>query len=64
MDLIDAIKAIDKPHVDDVLNRLFTKWGENLDPEHVLQEYPRPQFVRKHYTSLNGFWDYCISCTL
>ena len=60
MDLIDAIKAIDKPHVDDVLNRLYTPWGENLDSEHVLPEYPRPQFVRDRFISLNGFWDYCI----
>ena len=33
MDLIDAIKAIDKPHEDDVLNRLFTPWGEKLDKD-------------------------------
>ena len=60
MDLIDAIKAIDKPHEDDVLNRLFTPWGEKLDKENVLKEYPRPQFVRDSYVNLNGFWDYCI----
>ncbi|WP_035801465.1 glycoside hydrolase family 2 protein [Butyrivibrio sp. FCS014] len=60
MDLIDAIKAIDKPHEDDVLNRLFTPWGENLDPEHVLAEYPRPQFVRDSYINLNGYWEYSI----
>ena len=60
MDLIDAIKAIDKPHEDDVLNRLFTPWGEKLDPDNVLQEYPRPQFVRDSYVNLNGYWDYSI----
>ncbi len=60
MDLIDAIKAIDKPHEDDVLNRLFTPWGEKLDKQNVLKEYPRPQFVRDSYVNLNGFWDYCI----
>ena len=60
MDLIDAIKAIDKPHEDDVLNRLFTPWGENLDKDNVLKEYPRPQFVRDSYINLNGYWDYCI----
>ncbi|WP_022778229.1 glycoside hydrolase family 2 protein [Butyrivibrio sp. AE3009] len=58
MDLIDAIKAIDKPHEDDVLNRLFTPWGENLNSDKVLQEYPRPQFVRDNYVNLNGYWDY------
>lgn len=61
MDLIDAIKAIDKPHEDDVLNRLYTTWGENLDPDHVLTEYPRPQFVRDSYINLNGYWDYSIT---
>ncbi len=61
MDLIDAIKAIDKPHEDDVLNRLFTPWGEKLDKDNVLKEYPRPQFVRDSYYNLNGYWDYCIT---
>jgi beta-galactosidase/beta-glucuronidase len=60
MDLIDAIRAIDKPHEDDVLNRLFTPFGEKLDRDNVLSEYPRPQFRRDHYTNLNGLWDYCI----
>ena len=60
MDLIDAIKAIDKPHEDDVLHRIFTTWGENLDPDEVLLEYPRPQFVRDSYFNLNGYWDYSI----
>ena len=60
MDLIDALRSIDKPHEDDVLNRLFTPWGENLDKDHVLSEYPRPQFVRDSYINLNGYWDYCI----
>ncbi|WP_026652590.1 glycoside hydrolase family 2 protein [Butyrivibrio proteoclasticus] len=62
MDLIDAIRAIDKPHVDDVLNRLYTPWGENLDPDNVLKEYPRPQFVRDSYINLNGYWEYAF-CT-
>ncbi|MBR4668072.1 MAG: glycoside hydrolase family 2 [Butyrivibrio sp.] len=60
MDLIDAIKAIDKPHEDDVLNRLYTPWGEKLDEKNVLKEYPRPQFQRDNYTNLNGKWEYCI----
>ena len=60
MDLIDALRSIDKPHEDDVLGRLFTPWGENLDKDHVLSEYPRPQFVRDSYINLNGYWDYCI----
>jgi hypothetical protein len=42
-------------------NQLYTKWGEELDPEHLLQEYPRPQLKRDNYTILNGYWKYCIS---
>ena len=61
MDLIDAIKAIDKPHEDDVLNRLYTTWGENIDPDNLLKEYPRPQFVRDSYINLNGYWDYSFT---
>lgn len=38
-------------------NQLLTRWGKELDPEHVLQEYPRPQMVRKSYCNLNGVWD-------
>ncbi|WP_035787013.1 glycoside hydrolase family 2 protein [Butyrivibrio sp. XPD2002] len=61
MDLIDAINAIDKTHEDDVLHRLTTVWGDSLDKENVLQEYPRPQFVRNSYINLNGEWEYAFS---
>ncbi|WP_026528323.1 glycoside hydrolase family 2 protein [Butyrivibrio sp. VCD2006] len=61
MDLIDAIKAIDKSHEDDVLHRLTTIWGEALDKNNVLKEYPRPQFARESYINLNGTWEYAFS---
>ncbi|MGN0532010.1 MAG: glycoside hydrolase family 2 protein [Eubacterium sp.] len=35
---------------------LYTKWGESLDSVCPLSEYPRPQFVRDSYMSLNGQW--------
>lgn len=38
-----------------------TPWGEKLDMEQVLTEYPRPQLVRDSYINLNGLWDYAIS---
>ena len=31
------------------------------DEDIVLQEYPRPQFKRDSYISLNGYWDYKIT---
>ena len=39
---------------------LLTPWGEALDPEHVLQEHPSPQFARENVRMLNGWWDYAI----
>lgn len=40
---------------------LYTKWGENLDKNCPLPEYPRPQFVRDSYISLNGMWHLAFS---
>ena len=40
--------------------RLLTPWGEKLDPQQVLPEYPRPQLVREKWQNLNGLWDYAI----
>ncbi len=40
--------------------RLLTKWGENLDKNKPLQEYPRPQLARDSYLNLNGIWEYAI----
>ncbi|MBQ8617557.1 MAG: glycoside hydrolase family 2 [Clostridia bacterium] len=34
----------------------MTPWGEKLDPQNVLKEYPRPQMVRASYENLNGIW--------
>lgn len=39
---------------------LLTRWGEKLDRNHPLQEYPRPQMKRESYINLNGVWDYAI----
>ena len=40
---------------------MLTVWGEKLDKNSVLQEYPRPQLVRDGYVNLNGVWDYAIT---
>jgi len=44
-------------------HQLYTEWGEKLDSEHVLEEYPRPQLRRSNYTILNGYWNYSITKT-
>ena len=40
---------------------LISDWGEKLDRDHPLQEYPRPQLQRDSYVSLNGAWEYQIT---
>ncbi|MBQ4373906.1 MAG: glycoside hydrolase family 2, partial [Lachnospiraceae bacterium] len=40
------------------MNKLCTVWGENIDPNKVLTEYPRPQMERDNYRILNGYWEY------
>ena len=39
---------------------MLTIWGENLDKEHVLPEYPRPQLRRSSYLNLNGQWAFSM----
>ncbi|WP_024795382.1 DUF2804 family protein [Tomitella biformata] len=38
-----------------------TVWGESLDPDNVLPEYPRPQLVRDSYLNLNGRWEHAVT---
>lgn len=40
---------------------LETVWGERIDTNHVLEDYPRPQMVRDNYEMLNGYWRYAIT---
>ena len=40
---------------------LWTRWGRALDPEHVLEEYPRPQLVRDSHLNLNGRWEHAFT---
>lgn len=41
--------------------RLLTRWAKDVTPDKVLPEYPRPQFQRDNWQSLNGLWDYAIT---
>lgn len=40
---------------------LMTTWGEHLDENCILTEYPRPQMRRNSYLNLNGRWEYAIT---
>ena len=44
-----------------VTNDLTTSWGRAVTPENVWREYPRPQLVRRDWSSLNGTWEYAIA---
>ena len=42
-------------------DKLKTKWAEEVNPQNVLPEYPRPLLERSQWTNLNGLWDYAIA---
>jgi beta-galactosidase/beta-glucuronidase len=46
-------RAVDGP--------LETPWTDQVDPENVLPEYPRPMLERESWKNLNGLWDYTIT---
>ncbi len=39
---------------------IMSQWGEEVTPDNVWPEYPRPQMSRKNWLNLNGLWDYAI----
>lgn len=61
MNLKDAVRTMFFKEKIFSYHQLTTVWGEQLDPEKVLTEYPRPQLKRDNFTILNGYWNYCIS---
>lgn len=48
-------------HWKPVENSMLTTWGEQLDPDEVWQEYPRPQLERETWKNLNGLWKYAVT---
>src|SRR5215468_9908254 len=36
---------------------LKTRWAKDVNPDHPLPEYPRPQLVRADWLNLNGLWN-------
>ena len=42
-------------------DKIRTEWAEQVNPQNVLPEYPRPQRVRSEWQNLNGLWNYAIT---
>ena len=42
-------------------DKIKTKWAEEVNPQNVLPEYPRPLLERNLWFNLNGLWDYAIT---
>ena len=42
----------------------MTRWAEEVTPENVHAEYPRPQLVRERWQNLNGLWEFALQPAL
>lgn len=42
-------------------DKIKTPWAEQVNPESVLPEYPRPQMEREEWKNLNGLWQYAVA---
>ena len=42
-------------------DRIKSSWAEQVTPDNVLPEYPRPQLERNEWLNLNGLWHYAIT---
>ena len=43
-----------------VEGKIKTRWAEQVNPDNVLPEYPRPIMERAEWKNLNGLWEYAI----
>lgn len=41
-------------------DKIKTNWAQEIDPQNVLPEYPRPIMERSEWENLNGLWEYTI----
>lgn len=42
-------------------DKIKTPWAEQINPQQVLPEYPRPLIERNDWINLNGLWEYAIA---
>jgi beta-galactosidase/beta-glucuronidase len=42
-------------------DNLKTEWTQQVRPDSVLPEYPRPELERVQWQNLNGLWDYAVT---
>lgn len=59
--LADCGRVVAEAAETTVRSGLKTRWADQVNPEAVLPEYPRPQLVRPHWTNLNGVWEFAKS---
>ncbi|MFJ1928521.1 LamG-like jellyroll fold domain-containing protein [Streptomyces sp. NPDC088131] len=57
----EAVPEISRTAKNLSAHRLTTTWGDKLDREHPLPEYPRPQQVRDDWKNLNGPWEFAAA---
>lgn len=59
--LVPALAAGLDPSVGfaaDAITPLRTRWADDIQPDRVLPEYPRPQLARERWLNLNGTWEF------
>lgn len=61
MKIKEMVEALQLNRKNTGIKQLQTVWGELLEEDKVLQEYPRPQLVRDNYTILNGKYRYAFT---
>lgn len=64
--LVAASHAEGQPQTDTaaswriVPGSMTTRWAEEVSPDRVWAEYPRPTMVRPDWQNLNGLWSYAV----
>src|SRR5699024_1037296 len=60
-DLLRWKKISKKCKGERAMKQHYTRWWRDVDPKHVLEEYPRQLMKREKFMKLNGWLDYRIT---